>query len=147
MSDVRIKVRPFSRDIEQPGRAPVRIAGVVSGQTLIVMVLGREIPLRTIDSGSDERGPYATVEEQEHELAGRIHLRIEPEYEEDADPGGQISVVLPPHPAVVKEIAAALALNTEDVHVLLPIQRGFSVYFDAEGRMNGMGWSGAAEQR
>jgi len=141
----RIKLRPFSREIEQPGRAPLRIAGEISGLAFIVMVIGREVELRTIDVGSDNRGPYAIVEEQEHELAGRIRLHVEPEYEEETDPGGQVSLVLPPDPAVVRGVAEALGLNEGD-HVLLPIQRGVSVYFNSEGVMNGVGWAGATPE-
>lgn len=132
-----IKVRPFNEAFAQPGRAPTELTGYVDGATFMVRTMGTEVALATRETGVDETGPFAIVTEGDYTLAGRIALRVQPEYEPDMPHGGEISVELPADPDAIRRALFDTGIDPNSVNVVAPIQRGFGVYFDLDGRLDG----------
>lgn len=144
-----VRLGPFTYTFE--GSAPGRIAisGGVAGGEFVLRAFGQTVPLTTVEVGTDGAGAFAVVLEQEHEFAGRIRLLVCREYEEDQLPGGQVSVDLPLDPAAFERALAdaGVRVRADRVKVLTPIERGFSVFFDGDGRVNGSAWVGAQPGR
>ncbi len=139
-----IRLRPFSKEIEGASGSHATITGSIIAEQFVVGAFGQVVQLRTDVIGSDSAGAFATVVHQEHELAGRIRLLVAREYEEEDLRGGQLSVDLPIDPDGFRRVleTAGVLVDPDRVNVVTPIARGFIVYFDAEGRVNGSGWVG-----
>ena len=75
-------------------------------------------------------------------LAGRIRLVVAREYEEI--PGGQISIDLPLGPESYRQALAraGITIAPERINLIEPVACGFSVFLDADGRVNGDAWVG-----
>lgn len=143
-SPFAIRLRPFSKEIEGASGSHTTITGSIVADQFVVSAFGQLVPLRTDAIGSDRAGAIATVVQQEHELAGRIRLLVAREYDEEALPGGQISIDLPIDPDGFRHAleTAGVQIAPDRVNVVTPIARGYIVYFDADGRVNGSGWVG-----
>lgn len=141
---VTIKVRPFAEQIEgtHPGMT-LDMRGFVRGDTFVVAVLHREFELRARAIDADERGAYALLDESEQRLDFGALLRIAAEYEPDTPPGGEIEIVWERFSRARWEAAArAQGIDPDRVNLIVPPQRSVSVYFDADGTLNGRGTLG-----
>jgi len=58
----------------------VTISGAIVERRFVLMTLGQSIGVETLETGEDDGGPYAVVEEREYPLRdGRLVVEIEPD--------------------------------------------------------------------
>ncbi len=79
----RLKVRPFERLTKAPEETQTHlVAGIIRGGSFWLQLDRLQFELITEETGSDDLGPFALVEESDTALPGGYLLRVEAEQEE-----------------------------------------------------------------
>ncbi len=146
-----LKIRPFTRQVGASGRNPAcSVSGCLDGETFVLCMEGANLDgarfaLPTSDIGIDGRGPFGLIDEDELPIGEDWVLRISAEYDEPVDEtdvaqGCRIAVEKRPDRKMYEAAARRRGANLSKVHLVIPIESGLSVYFDASGRCDGVGY-------
>ena len=139
-----MKIRPFEQyfegELEQPATV---IAGRVEGSSFVVQALGQTARLPVARVGSDRHGSFAVLAgEQTVDMAGDFKLEVVVEHDEDLGAGVELRLVCDRESrAMVKAAARAHGIDEDDVHLVVPPDACFSVYFGSDGKVDGTGMS------
>jgi len=116
-------LRPFSELFEREHGSPLlRISGQLRADRFLVDVQGAQFSLQTVETGHDERGPWALLEPQRVALPQGYQLSLA---FETAPP----IAVAEPSPSARLLLAEETSLGRQG--------RSFAVHFDERGLVNG----------
>lgn len=97
---MRFLVRPFEWTVD-PGESalPYHVKGEIQEQGFTLLVNAAAFPLPTDETGGDERGPYAVIQDTDLPLPGGRWLTVNPDPPGDDAPDGPsgctISLLMP----------------------------------------------------
>ena len=131
---MKYKVRPFTRSWDLLG---ITISGQLRNHSFLLRIGKLEHLIAVTESGSDNFGPYALLEDQKVELEFGWSLSVEPEGDEDdaglgLDPGCCIKLVEMDEDAVRR-----MGIDPRDLNVIVPPLFSISVLFDSAGQIDG----------
>lgn len=129
-------VRPFTRSWDLLG---ITFSGQLRNDGFLLGIGKLEHLFAVTESGSDDFGPYALLEDQKVELEFGWSLSVEPEGDEDdaglgLDPGCCIKLV-----EMDEDALRRMGIDPRDLNVILPPRFSISIFFDRAGQIDGFG--------
>jgi hypothetical protein len=138
-SRTTMRLRPFEKLLTAENNA-LKCSGRIEGDAYVLSIGAGVHRLPIVDTGSDQWGPYALIEESETPLSAGFVLTVERNLEEPDfeaglffEPGCRIALTRP------AQIDPALlgGIDPEALNIIAPPDASVSIYFNAGGTVDG----------
>lgn len=138
-SGITMCLRPFEKLLTAENNA-LKCSGRIEGNAYVLSIGAGVHRLPIVDTGSDQWGPYALVEESETPLGAGFVLTVERNLEEPDfeaglffEPGCRIALTRP------AQIDPALlgGIDPKTVNIIAPPDASVSIYVNAGGTVDG----------
>ena len=140
-----LKFRAFEELLQVPGTPNVwKVSGTIADGTFVVSVtpLNMTVSIVADDVDEDDWGTFAMLHSHQQDLVDGWVLRIEfncdkLDVNDPEEPGAALSFLIPGDRSTYTAAAARQGVDPAKVNLIVPIQAGFTIYFNSEGKVDG----------